>query len=691
MRYPNSGLRIDSPAHPLLQVLISYWGQTDGAGNALGTTLVDSQCSAATLQPSYVGLGVKILDGGAAGQVRTIMIHNLANGTLTVSSPFTDSAGAAQQIVAGIRFIILSTAGGGGGAGPAPPPAEVSLWMWGACDPGMVASNNTIVCTNLAGRFDDDVFNDEFWMQVVHNDNAPGVAPEREIRRILDFVGATATFTVDPFTANVEADDYVAIFHESIMGIEILGFGTLTLSSATVPEDNTRTEANLYFAGCLLMPTEGACRFQPRRIIDSTPGTGVPGTGKFYIDPSRPFTAPTGLVDYVIIGDQTEFVPAADSLNNVTPSDVVGSKVDTPDYTRGATQSSLVRLIKGILGAKVIAEGTFTTSDATVPIDTGRTEASLWFDGCILMPIAGAVAFQPRRIMTWDGILDRFFLDPNHPFTAAPGLVDYVVLADADWGLPTPDYTGNNIPAMVLGNKASTPVYIPDDASDIIRYLKGILNLVNISGRPGINLYEGWQDEAGIDNTIWTVTNPATGAAWSRGATGAYLRATSAPNANETCRLRSDQRWIAAPDVYGTNTVLRRLIIEFELRLTNVANIDNTLFFLGLTTGVADNRGSNNIIGWGLLADALRSITDDGGVETTDTGFGETLTNWNKLRIEISAGDVSFFLNETRVAQHTTNLPDFPFYLNFFIDTEGGGGATPEIGIIRVWTEDINR
>jgi len=112
MRIPQSGLRIDSPAFPLLQAHITYWGITDAAGNALGTTMVDSRCSALTQQPSYAGHVVKILDGPSAGQIRTIMVHTLATGTLTVAAAFTDSTGAVQQIAANIRYVILSIGGG---------------------------------------------------------------------------------------------------------------------------------------------------------------------------------------------------------------------------------------------------------------------------------------------------------------------------------------------------------------------------------------------------------------------------------------------------------------------------------------------------------------------------------------------------------------------------------------------------
>ena len=117
-----------------------------------------------------------------------------------------------------------------------------------------------------------------------------------------------------------------------------------------------------------------------------------------------------------------------------------------------------------------------------------------------------------------------------------------------------------------------------------------------MSSGPTIYLYEGWH-EATIDTDIWDVVNPGSGTAWTPGAAGAYLRVYTVPNLNQTARLRTKQRWIAAPGIYGTDTILRRLVFEFELKLTDVGNIDNSLSFFGLTKEVGDVRTSQNIIG----------------------------------------------------------------------------------------------
>jgi hypothetical protein len=308
----------------------------------------------------------------------------------------------------------------------------VGLWMFGVCDPAMVASQTTIVTNNLAG-LPNDIFNNEFWMQVIHNASAPGTAPEREIRRITDFVGATQTFTVDGFSANVEANDLVCIFHESILPTEILGFGTLTVSSTTVPRDGARTEGDNYFNGCLLMTTEGAARFQPRRIVDYD-GTGAPGT--FTLDPNNPLTVAPGFVDYVIIGGQVEFAPAANGTNNRTPADVVGSKASTAIYAKNDT-SDIIRYLKGLLDVSVIAFGTLDTSSATLPADSTRLGLYAWenndyFKGCLLMPVAGNCRFQPRPIRSYVAATGIFTLD--EPFSQAPGLVAYIIL---NAGYPT--------------------------------------------------------------------------------------------------------------------------------------------------------------------------------------------------------------------------------------------------------------
>lgn len=217
--------------------------------------------------------------------------------------------------------------------------------------------------------------------------------------------------------------------------------------------------------------------------------------------------------------------------------------------------------------------------------------------------------------------------------------------------------------------------------------------------RPEMSLYEGWQDELGIDFTLWTLINPATGAAWARGAGAGVmagsLRASAAPNANEVARLVGNQRWPVMPDLSGTNTILRVTELEWEMAIANLANLDNAISVFGFTPNQADTRVAQNIVAFALIGagNALQSVTDLAGVETVNTGFGENLANLNKLKITVvqiaGVGTIQFYLNETLIASHITNLPDLPMYPNWYFDTGVGGACTPQIGIIRIWTEDI--
>jgi len=468
MRVP-SGLRIDSPSWPLLQAHVSYWGITSLAGGALGTTLV---CADLVNEPNYTGLAVKVLDGGAAGQVRQIA-SDIA-GTITVAAAFTNAAGAVQQIAAGTRFVILSIAGGGGGPPPPPPAPGVSLWMFGVCDPGMGASTTILVLTNLAG-FNDDIFNNEFWVQVIHNADVPGAAPEREIRRVTNYVGATGTFTCDAFSANVEANDLVCVFHESIMAVEILGYGTLTVDSTTVPADGGRAalyawENDNYFNGCLLMPTEGDCRFQPRRILDFTRVGGI-----FTLDPNNPFSQLPGTVDYIIIGDQTEFVPAADGANNRIPSDVIGNKASTAIYAKDAV-SDIIRYLKGLMDATITASGVADAGSGVGLVrDAARTEIDDWWNGQTILMLTGAAAFQKRPIVDFLAPSDDIIVAPNFDGAVAAGDI-YVILAHYNMIVPrAADDVANALTSQVIGRKDDTALYAAAVNATLMRYVKGLI------------------------------------------------------------------------------------------------------------------------------------------------------------------------------------------------------------------------
>ena len=79
------------------------------------------------------------------------------------------------------------------------------------------------------------------------------------------------------------------------------------------------------------------------------------------------------------------------------------------------------------LTKNVLATGTLTTSSATVPADTGRPEATHFWDGCLILITSGALTGQVRRITTFTATTGVFTLAVA--LTGVPGLATYIILA----------------------------------------------------------------------------------------------------------------------------------------------------------------------------------------------------------------------------------------------------------------------
>jgi len=129
--------------------VITYMGYTDTAGAASGLTIVDTPLAA---MADYSGQLVKVLDGTAAGQVKTIVTH--VGNTLLVDTPF------AVQIAANIAYVIISRLAAGGAThgdidflegfpyiNEAWEPANLDLNLWTPTHP---ATNNIVVVENTA-------------------------------------------------------------------------------------------------------------------------------------------------------------------------------------------------------------------------------------------------------------------------------------------------------------------------------------------------------------------------------------------------------------------------------------------------------------------------------------------------------------------------------------------------------------
>ncbi len=268
-----------------------------------------------------------------------------------------------------------------------------------------------------------------------------------------------------------EEDGSGANLFNTLIAVQSVTTGAGTITTIA---DTARTEGADYWNAHEVILLGGAAVGQISSIVDDD------GAGTLTVRPA--FTAAPGAsVAYAITKKLATPVPTADTGDNYQPRDVTGNKTDAVDYTPGATASSLMALLKGALGVQVIGEGTFTTSSATVPADTSRTELNDYWNGSWLMAVTGANAMQPRLIVDFVSTGGVFNLDGNQPFNTAPGLVAYVILSPNSQLVSGVDQGLNSTPAHVIGNKSDTipAMNLAPSASDsLVRHVKAIMERV---------------------------------------------------------------------------------------------------------------------------------------------------------------------------------------------------------------------
>jgi len=548
MRIPGSGLRIDDPAWPLLQAEIAYWGITTAAGLATGLTIV---CADLANEPSYVGQQIKLLSGAAAGQCRTILIS--AAGTVTVDDAFRDNTGVVITVAAGTRFVIGGLSGGGGGPIPPTGPSQGLSFMG---DVTTYTNPTTFASADLAG-FGAFAFLGTYLIYVFRD--GAGVAPQGEFRVVTGYAPATGQFTHEAFSANLAVGDKVLLVHISVLFPQIVARGTFTASSATVPADAGRGEADNWFNGCVLMPLLGNDAFQPKQIVDFANAGGV-----FTIDPSNPFTAVTGNVWYVILKDSMATPSTATGLcykgtvtNWVNATQFAASGLAGFGNQAFANGQYFIFVFRDVAGAAAMPQGefrllqtyvsatgmftheafsvdltngdeiliihqsqlfpgavsgygVFDTSSTTVPADSTRAARYPWevadqFKGMLLMPVMGDCRFIARRIVSFTLAGGIFTLDPNNPFPALPGNAEYLILQDQTEFVPGVNATINRTPSDVIGGKADTASDDPDvNDLSLMRLLKSLMRVWKCV-IPNIDV-----PLAAIDSVL--TTNPSAGA-----------------------------------------------------------------------------------------------------------------------------------------------------------------------------------
>ena len=152
-------------------------------------------------------------------------------------------------------------------------------------------------------------------------------------------IGTQLDTNIPAIKTNVES----LLSYIASLGFKTIGTGTFTTDSATVPRDNTRTEAINYFDSCWLVPTAGAEANQPRQIFSyAANGTFTMVSGSTWL------TAP-GLVAYKILSNGT--------------------------------------------GKNVMAMGTLTLSSTSVPEDNRRAEVNNYWNGCQILPSIKQISY----------------------------------------------------------------------------------------------------------------------------------------------------------------------------------------------------------------------------------------------------------------------------------------------------------
>ena len=281
---------------------------------------------------------------------------------------------------------------------------------------------------------------------------------------------------------------------------------------------------------------------------------------------------------------------------------------------------------------------------------------------------------------------------------ASIGVVESKVdTIDSYHDVPAPDVSDNAQMRDVLGNKEDTAVGAPSDDASAISYLKALLGTGLVDGAKNIGfnrdlpyLTEFFEDET-ISVAVWDGTTTNTGAITFAVENGyKYVNLSTGATDVSTAVLNTAQRFEFRPNSFNlTQGVITRIVLEWDMRLTNVANMLNTSVLFGFGNSKTSIRTSNNIAGFILDGDVLKSITDNGGTEElTDVSAGIAVTEWNKYRITALPGNtVQFYINDALVATHNdaASLPNDAMYIIFHNANDSAADADVDVAHIRQW------
>ena len=510
---------------------------------------------------------------------------------------------------------------------------------------------------------------------------------------------------------------------------------TTALGTTSTFIDSARTEAVDYWnSRVYFVQLSGTNVGLASRVVDFD---DVTDTGT--IDPALPNAIASG-VTYVLIAAPGDNVPPANSTDNITFHDVIGSKIDT-----NAGDSILARQLvpaadsatnintRDVVGNKtdtnagnsILARQLVPAADSVVNVNirdvvgnkTDTNAGNSLFARLLIPATDSATNISVRDVVgskvdtnAGNSLLARNLV-PTADSASNINIRDVVGnKTDTNAGnsllarhlIPTADVTTNTNARDVIGNKSDAVQYDVATTRSIMGYLKAIKNEIKELKRQSQYpvLSEFWaSDTTAIDLNIWATAVTGTSTVTRQVDTSSPMRARLLTSAGigDDARLRTVVLFRASPTNYTTSFTQKRLSVAWEGRFTSVANFDNATFIMGLTSTTAATRATTNIIGFGLLTDALRQVTDNGGVESeTVPSVVPTLTDWNEYRIEITrigaTNTVEFWINDTLTGTHNTaaNIPDANMYLSFFVETDAAATAQLDVGAVTAWISDTD-
>lgn len=200
--------------------------------------------------------------------------------------------------------------------------------------------------------------------------------------------------------------------------------------------------------------------------------------------------------------------------------------------------------------------------------------------------------------------------------------------------------------------------------------------------------YENKNIDGSIDTVSeFTETDVGTGTAAITSNSGIYI--SSGANAASTCRLLVNRRFCCHKNTLAAGQ-FTKFVAEWTGYFTDVANMDNDKFFIGMSAANAQ-RTTNSIAGFILVGDVVNAITDKSGTEELSdlSAYISDPSDVHVYRIEYTTAGFYFYVDGTLAASHITvaNVPTASIFFSCFVGNDAALNTGYTITNLRAWYE----